>query len=321
MLDLSPALKTQSRLGTILDLSLSDNGLGNSLTTYLLSCKVEDKTPSTLDSYSQRLGTFSRFIAQRNLANTPENITVHHIRLFMLSLKEHGLETSTIDAYYRSLRTFFNWLVSEGIIRSTPMANIKKPRLPKKLIRPFSTQGIQRMRMLTSGNRFADVRNRAVILLLLDTGIRLNELSHIQLKDIDFDRETVRIYGKGNKERMVRIGRNTQKALLRYLLARHDEYPCLWLNVSRRPISRDGIQTAVEKLCKSAEITNAKPGPHTFRHAAAIIFLRNGGDSSILQYMLGHSSFDMTRRYLSTLGERELVAAHKKANPVDNMRL
>ena len=201
------------------------------------------------------------------------------------------------------------------------MANIKKPRLPKKLIRPFSTQDIQRMRMLTSGNRFADVRNRAVILLLLDTGIRLNELSHIQLKDIDFDRETVRIYGKGNKERMVRIGRNTQKALLRYLLARHDEYPCLWLNVSRRPISRDGIQTAVEKLCKSAEITNAKPGPHTFRHAAAIIFLRNGGDSSILQYMLGHSSFDMTRRYLSTLGERELVAAHKKANPVDNMKL
>ena len=321
MLDLSPALKVQALLGTATDLSLADNELASALKTYLLACKVEDKTPATLDSYNRRLTGFSRFIAEHDLADTPQNITVHHIRLFMLSLKEHGLDTVTIDAYYRVLRTFFNWLVAEGVISHTPMTNIKKPRLPKKLIKPFSTQDIQRMILLTSGNRFRDVRNRAVILLFLDTGIRLNELSNIQLKDIDFDRETIRIYGKGNKERIVRIGRNTQKALLRYLLMRHDEYPCLWLNVSRRPISRDGIQSAVEKLCKRAEISNAKPGPHTFRHTAAIIFLRNGGDSSILQYMLGHSSFEMTRRYLSTLGERELVAAHKKASPVDNMRL
>jgi len=146
-----------------------------------------------------------------------------------------------------------------------------------------------------------DVRNRAVILLLLGTGIRLNKLSNIQLKDIDFDRETVRIYGKGNKERIVRIGKNTQKTLLHYLLMRHDEYPCLWLNVSRRPVSRDGIQTAVEKLCKRAGITNAKPGPHTFRHTAAIVFLRNGGDSSILQYMLGHSSLTLNSSFILNL--------------------
>jgi len=151
MLDLSPVLKVQARLGTALDLSLSENELGTALTTYLLSCKVEDKTPSTLDSYSRRLATSSRFVTQNNLANTPQNITVHHIRLFMLSLKDHGLETTTIDAYYRCLRTFFNWLVAEGLISNTPMANIKKPRLPKKLIKPFSVQDIQHMIMLTSG--------------------------------------------------------------------------------------------------------------------------------------------------------------------------
>ncbi len=110
------------------------------------------------------------------------------------------------------------------------------------------------------------------------------------------------------------------KALLLYLMKRQDNYPCLWLNVSRRPIGRGGIQSAVEKLCKRAGVS-AKPGPHTFRHTAAITFLRNGGDSVVLQYMLGHSSMEMTKRYLSTLGESELIAAHKRFSPVDNMIL
>lgn len=167
------------------------------------------------------------------------------------------------------------------------------------------------MLILTSGKLFYDVRNRAIILLLLDTGIRLNEIANIKLSDIDFDKETIRIFGKGSKERIVCIGKHTQKALLKYLLMRHDNLPCLWLNESRKPLSRDGLQVAVKRICKLAGVT-ARPGLHTFRHMAAIMFLRNGGDSAILQYMLGHSTLEMTKRYLSTLGERELIAAHKR---------
>lgn len=315
MLDLSLAPKPQIGLGTTTDHSLEVNKLANALKTYLLSCRVEDKSPGTIAVYQDRLTDFLHFITRNKITE----LNSHHIRLFLLSLKERGLAPATIDAYYRCMRTFFNWLVAEGLISQTPMSNIKKPRLPKMLVKPFTTEDIQNMILLTSGKRFVDIRNRAIILLLLDTGIRLNEVASIKLSDIDFDRETIRIFGKGSKERIVCMGKNTQKALLKYLLMRQDSLPYLWLNESRKQLTRDGIQVAIKKLCKSARVT-AKPGPHTFRHTAAIMFLRNGGDSAILQYMLGHSTLEMTKRYLSTLGENELMAAHKRFSPVDGMK-
>ena len=84
-------------------------------------------------------------------------------------------------------------------------------------------------------------------------------------------------------------------------------------------MTRLGIRAAVERLCKRAEITDARPGPHTFRHTAAINYLRNGGDVFTLQIMLGHSSLAMTRRYVSTLNAEDMFRVHEKASPVDNM--
>ena len=189
------------------------------------------------------------------------------------------------------------------------------------MVKPFTLHDIEALLRLCSGNRFLDIRNRAVLLLFLDTGLRLSELAGIQLKDLDFDRETVRIMGKGAKERLVRVGKTTQKALLRYLLMRTDMHPCLWVTEERRPMMCRGIQIMVRKLCARANIIDAKPGPHTFRHTAAINYLRNGGDEFTLQIMLGHSTLQMTRRYVSSLGTEDMIRVHKKASPVDNMRL
>lgn len=84
-------------------------------------------------------------------------------------------------------------------------------------------------------------------------------------------------------------------------------------------MTRDGIQTAIKRLCHQAEITDARPSPHTFRHTAAINYLRNGGDVFTLQNMLGHASLEMTRRYVSALGADDMIEVHKRASPVDNM--
>jgi len=301
--------------------SLSDNELSNTLKTYLIACKVEEKSNLTLGTYSDRINALFKFIQDNDIPLRIDSLTTSHIRLFLLSMRERGLAASTLNAYYRALNTFFVWLVAEGINSSNPMHNIKPPRVPKQTVKPFSDSDISRLLKLTADSKFLQVRNRVMILLFLDTGIRLAESAGIQLPDIDFDHETIRIWGKGSKERLVPMGQTTQRALLKYLLMRRDEFPCLWVNEERRPLTHRGVQITIKKLCHRAEITDARPGPHTFRHTFAITYLRNGGDLFTLQVQMGHSTLEMTRRYLSSLGIEDVKAAHKKASPVDSMRL
>lgn len=319
-LDHSPLSKVQIQSVSIPDPGLVSKPLYEILRNYLLACRVEGKSPHTIEAYGRRVKQFLAFVKEYDLAD-PADITSTHIRLFLLSLQARNLNPSTVNVLYRVLRTWFNWLVAEGIIEKTPLANIKPPKIPKTKPRPFSIEDIQNLLLLTSGNRFVDVRNQAMILLFLDTGLRLSEMANIQLADMDFDHETIRVMGKGSKERVVRMGKRTQRALLKYLLRRDDSHDCLWLNNWRQPLSRDGVQSAMKKLCRRAEIKDARLGPHTFRHTAAINFLRNGGGEFMLQYMLGHATLTMTRRYVSELGQDDMIRAHQKASPVDNLNL
>lgn len=303
-------VEKQSYIDTALDhlLVAPDRAVRN----YLISCKVEGKSPHTIDIYSIVLRRFSE-VCNPTIAQAGD------IRLFLLSLQETGRKSSTVHVYYRSLKTFYNWLVNEGVIGKSPMLNIKPPKLPKLLIRPFTRQDIENLMYLTKSDNFLDLRNRGLFLIFLDTGIRLEEMSKIQLHDIDLEHETIRVMGKGSKARLVRIGKVTQKALLRYLLARDDDYPDLWLTEERRPMTRNGIQVTVKRYCRAAVTSGARPSPHTFRHTAAINYLRNGGDQFTLQIMLGHSSLEMTRRYVSSLGADDLLRVHAKASPVDRL--
>jgi len=320
LIDHSPISKVQIQTLSIPDPGPLSSPLYDVLRNYLLACQVEGKSPHTLEGYGRRLKQFLAFVKEYELTD-PASITSTRIRLFLLSLQARNLNPTTVNVLYRVLRTWFNWLVAEGMIEKTPLANIKPPRIAKTKPRPFSIEDIQKLLLLASGNRFVDVRNQAMVLLFLDTGLRLSEMANIHLADMDFDHEIIRVMGKGSKERVVRMGKRMQRALLKYILRRDDSYDCLWLNNWRQPLSRDGVQSAMKKLCRRAEIRDARLGAHTFRHTAAITFLRNGGGEFMLQYMLGHATLSMTRRYVSELGQDDMIRAHQKASPVDNLSL
>lgn len=291
------------------------------LTTYfnafLLSCRVDGLSPATLKNYHYQVGAFVRFCSRLG-ARAPNPVTTQDIRLFLLKLRETNRPVSVSD-YYKTIKRFFNWLVDEGLIEKSPMQNIKPPRREERLVRPFSQQDIDNLLQLCSGNRFVDYRNKAIILMFLDTGLRLSELTNIQLGDIDFDRETIKVMGKGAKERVVRIGRTTQKALLRYLLMRQDNHACLWVTERRKPLSVNGVQIAIKKLCYRAEITDAKKGPHTFRHTFGTQALRNHADIREVQSLLGHSTLKTTLTYVQTVKSEDAVISHRKWSPVDNL--
>lgn len=314
-------LTTKYQLGavSVLDHSPTPSEFENLLQAYLLSCKVEEKSLNTVDTYCQRIGAFLKFQRQILFHQSLKDIPRNDIRLYLLSLREKKLNGSTINSHYRAIKTFFNWLLAEGFISESPMENIKPPQIPKTRPRPFSRQDIDNLLLLCSGNKFLDLRNRAIILMFLDTALRVAELAGIQLSDVNFDRETITVMGKGAKERVVRIGKTAQKALLRYLLSRNDSRPCLWVTEERRPLARAGIQITIKRLCRRAGIIDAKPGAHTFRHTAAICCLRNGMGEFALQVMLGHATLAMTRKYTQALSSEDAVIAHRLASPVDRL--
>ncbi|PVV83505.1 integrase [Dehalogenimonas alkenigignens] len=301
-------------------LSKSDD-LGSLLRLYLYSCQVEGKSPATLDGYNRRIHAFISFLKQANLPTAAPDLQPAHVKLFFYSLYERGLEPSTINVHYRALHTFCEWLRSENYINVNLMDRQKPPAVPRKVVKPFSVTDIRNMLALCSVNTFVALRNRAIILLLLDTGLRLSELAGIQLTDIDLQHETIRVMGKGAKERIVRMGREAQKALYKYLLQRRDDRLCLWVTEERNLLNKGSIQTIIKRLCRDAGVRGPRPGPHTFRHTFATRSLMNGAGEFEVQSLLGHSTLVMTRRYASSLNSEHAVEAHRKFSPVDNLKL
>lgn len=286
---------------------------------FLLSCKVDELSPATIRDYNQKIGAFTRFCQQYGIGG-PGDITANVVRAFLLKVQETNCAISCGD-YYRNIKRFLNWLVAEGMLERNPMSVIKPPRVPKKVIQPLTSQHISRLLQLCDDSKFLGVRNKAIILILLDTGLRLKELANIQIQDIDLDKETIKVMGKGAKERVVRMCSRTQKALLTYLLRRTDDFPCLWVSEERTPLTIWGIAIAINTLAKRAGITGIRCSAHSFRHTFATMVLKNGGNVYDLQNLLGHSTLDMVKRYVSSMTSENAIQGHKRFSPVDNLKL
>jgi len=314
------------QLGDLSSLAhLKGDTLEGQLKLFLVTCQVENLSPRSVEDYGQKIGAFVDFCTGTLNLQRPSEVTPNHIRLFLLGMQQRCKPVS-VHGYYGCVCRFFNWLVQEGTLKASPMAKMRPPKVPRHIIQPFKPEHIARLLTVCDSDAktrsgFLGWRNRAIILTFLDTGLRLSELANIQLRDIDFDRETVKVMGKGSKERIVRISKATQKAILMYWRARDDDLPHLWLTEERKPLQARGVQQMIERIGKRAGVTNIRCSAHTFRHSFAIMALQNGMGEFSLQWLLGHSTLTQTRRYCGSLGANEAMAAHIKASPVERLRL
>ncbi len=163
-------------------------------------------------------------------------------------------------------------------------------------------------------------RSRAILLLLLDTGMRVGELTSAKIHQVDQRNHRIQILGKGAKERSLPFSPRTAQALWRYLSTRPESEPDepLFVTYNKREIDATQLGKSLKLLGKRAGVENVHP--HRFRHTFAIQYLRNSGDPYTLQRLLGHSTLEMVKRYLS-LAQMDIDKAHKRASPVDNWAL
>ena len=231
------------------------------------------------------------------------------------------------DNHYKGIKVFFQWLFDNKLIGSNPAKSLPRPKVPDNRPDPFTVGEIKRL--LISCQEIVDKngihrrrptakRNMALILLLLDTGVRLGELSRLQMADVRLDTREILVnaYDTGlkSRSRVIPISPRTANALWIYLNA--------GINRPGSQVLFDLNTRSVHKLLlqlgKSAGVPNTRA--HRFRHTFAIQYLRNNGDVFSLQRILGHNSLDMVNRYLK-LAQTDLQSAHNRASPVDNWKL
>ena len=296
----------------------ASNTLAAKLELFLIYRRVDNLSEATIHDYKVKVGHFVRFCQKTNIESLSD-INQSIINLFFLDLKQRD-KPSSVLGYHKSIKCFFNWLVEQGCLQNNPMEKMKSPRVPEILIQPFSEEQIRSMLAVCNEGHVLGMRNKAMILVLYDTGVRRSELLSMKLQDIDFSRGIVKVMGKGARERVVRMGRGTQRALLKYLLMRHDSNEYVWVTQYNKPFSLpDGLTRLIKLLGKEAGITGVRCSAHTFRHTFATDSLRNGAGEFDVQSLLGHKDLRMTRRYSATLRSEYAAKQHERFSPVDRM--
>ncbi len=317
----------------------NSNTLKALLPAYGLCARAEGKSHHTITITISSAIYLDRFLRQRRLPTRVDAITPHEIRAFFIFLadkpsyeghpntptQDRKLSGHTINAYGRGLQTFFNWLMAEGFITENPFHQFKIPRAPQKLIPAFSESQLQQLFAVIDTSGTIGFRNHTLLLVLLDTGLRVSELTGLCLSDVFIEQGTLRVWGKGNKERIVPLGRQSARQVWRYI-SHHRPKPALarvdqvFLTRNGHPVTTDRVQALMDQYGRQAGLRGVRCSPHTLRHTAAINFLRNGGDVFSLQRLLGHSSLEMTRRYCQ-VADSDVQRVHRSASPVDNLHL
>jgi integrase/recombinase XerD len=325
VMDGAPDQPVAERFQHMVSLKLSQAAAG-----FELACRSRSLSPNTISDY---LNTLRKFQALHMDDPTIQSITSKDIQEFLASQE---VSNKSLKNYYIGLSAFWTWCISEGAAWTHIVRKIKPPKPEERAIVPFTLteikailSAVDRSRAYfntysktttTNQNPYAD-RNRAMILLLLDTGLRASELCSLKIGDVDLKSRTLTTLGKGSKERHIPFSSRTGQMIWRYLnRAREEARPDepLFLSSGRKPMTRDRLAHTLSDIGNRAGVSNAHP--HRYRHTFAITYLRNGGDIYTLQAILGHSTLEMVRRYLA-LAQVDLENAHRKASPVENWHL
>jgi len=329
----NPSKKVRTAAGDhlIIENSVSISNIESLVHGYILNCRCEGKSPTTITTYEEHLRRFLWYCRKEDFPNEPNKLTAFHVRSFLWYVSSEPTRwggtsltaqrpagKSTVNHYYRVLNTFFAWLRHEGLVSDNPMSYVRTPNIERKVVQALTSAEVKCLLKACSGKTVLEVRNRAIVFILLDCGLRIQELAQLALDDVSMNTGTILVRnGKGGKQRTVRIGNLAQKALWRYVnIHRRNTSKTLFVDRTGQPLSVNGAKIIIKRLGKKAGL---KVHPHKLRHTFAINFLRAGGDAFSLQYLLGHSTLQMTQRYIQSLNAEDAINAHKKFSPLDNM--
>jgi site-specific recombinase XerD len=304
--------------------------LSTAIEGYELYAQARHLSARTLEDYRT---TFRKF--QAFLEDDPAlaEISAHDVEAF---LGEQEVSKKTVLNYHVGLSALWTWAVKEDLVPVHIVRKVDPPNPEKRAIIPLSEEDVRAMlASLTVSKPYTRPgkkesthsiqaetaeRNRAIIILLLDTGMRATELCDLLIHQVDLQNRRVQAFGKGAKERYIPFSARTGQTLWRYLATRKDSTAGdpLFITKDGNAMTRMRLHKILAQIGERAGVADVHP--HRFRHTFAINYLRNGGDPWTLQMLLGHATMEMVRNYLN-ISRADIDNNHRLASPVDRWRL
>jgi len=270
----------------------------------------------TVRAYRKDLEEFFAYAAAK-----PEDMDLIDIRGFIAGQINKGLSKITVSRRLSSVRSFFKYLHREGYITANPAKLVSNPKIPKMLPRYLSVDDVFSLIERPEGIGFITVRDRAILELLYSSGLRVSELSGLNVDDLNIRESLVKIRGKGKKERIVPVGSKAIGAAKSYLverMLRKSRDKALFLNRMGTRLTDRGVRRIVVKYARASAMTG-HVGPHVLRHSFASHLLQGGADLRVIQELLGHASLSTTQKY-THLDITHLMDIYDKAHPLANKK-
>jgi len=273
---------------------------------------------NTILSYKEDLGFYTKYLNGRNIDSISRS-SKNDIMDFMLAQKEQGLSANSISRRLAAIKAFYRFLVRERILKSDPTSLMEAPKLWKRVPETLSLNEIERLIAQPDIRNKRGIRDKAILEIMYATGMRASEVVSLKLENVNLDIGFVRCIGKGNKERIIPLGKKAKAAIELYLhksrpsFARKKEADVLFLSRLGKRISRQSLWKIIKKYARLAGIKK-EIRPHILRHSFATHLLEHGADLRSVQEMLGHSDISTTQIYTHVNKDR-LKAIHRMFHP------
>ena len=275
--------------------------------------KLKGLMPRTLVEYERVLKSLFAFAGLGEAA--PSSVSVEQIRAYLRGLQERGLNPKTVADRVTVIKRFFGFLHYEGYLTQDPSKRIPYPRTSQRLPKALTREQVRKFFARFDERDSLEYRDKVFFLLAYTCGLRLSEVAHLKLENLDLERGTVRVIGKGDKERRVYLKPSVSEVLREYA-ARIGSGPYLFANRKGRPLSGRNMDLQFEKYAKRAQLPDWAT-PHKLRHSIAVHFLMSGAPLPFLQQFLGHANLGTTGQYLLLEDETMRQIAIRMPNALD----
>ncbi len=298
-----------------------DATLDEAVEDFTLMAKVEGRADQTLKLYDYVFENFAESLGEE----TPiGDIEKRDIRKYLADLMDDGLKNTSVAIHHRVLNAFFTWLVDDSYIKKSPTKEIKEPKTPSKFPKCLDEEQVDKIFEAAKSRKreWSGYRNYAMLIVFLDTGLRLDEFVNATLEDLDMKRRSIKVHGKGAKDRKVFFGKKTFNCLRHWLRIRNkvDKVwdDTIFISQNGDKLNKRNVQRLITRIQKRANLEDIQVSPHVLRHSSATLAVQNGLDAFSLKRQFEWEQIRTALRYVH-MSDVALQESYRHSSPMDNM--